>query len=174
MSDEGYTPRWSPSGEWLTYTTSNPNRGLGAIWICKVSQSNEGQAVMSAQKRITKEGEQMYGLTWTADSSSIIFSSKRTGPARLYKVAIANGTTTPLLVGVGEYDAPSASPDGSFVIFQYFRLTNDLKTTTLSAECQAKPITFDEFHLWPRISPKGDIIGNRLMFAQHKNDSQIY
>ncbi|MGH9874300.1 MAG: winged helix-turn-helix domain-containing protein [Pyrinomonadaceae bacterium] len=160
VSDEGYTPRWSPSGEWLTYTTSNPNEGMGAIWICKVSQSSEGSAVMSAQKRITKENEQMYGLTWTADSSSIIFSSKRAGPAQLYKVSLADGSTTPLLVGVGEYNAPSASPDGSVVIFQYFRLINDLKTAALSGECNAKSITFDEFHLWPRISPAGEKIAS--------------
>ena len=154
--DEGYTPRWSPNGEWLAYTTSNPNEGLGAIWICKVSESPEGLAIISGHRKVTNESEQMYGLTWMSDSNSIIFSSKRTGPAQLYKVSIADGLITPLLVGVGEYGAPSASPDGSVVIFQYYRLTNDLKMATPEGECKAKNITFDEFHSSPRISSNGE------------------
>ena len=66
--------------------------------------------------------------------------------------------TKPLLVGVGEYSAPSVSPDGSVVIFQFYRLTSDLKAATPSAECNAKNITFGEFHRWPRISPSGEKI----------------
>ena len=50
----GYTPRWSTNGEWLAYTTSNPNEGVGAIWICKVTEGGGGNAVMSSQKRVTK------------------------------------------------------------------------------------------------------------------------
>ncbi len=156
ISDGGYTPRWSPNGEWLAYTTSNPNEGVGAIWICKVAGASDGKPTMSDQRRVTNENEQMYGLSWTPDSKSIIFSSKRTGPSQLFKVTIENGQTTPLLVGLGEYGAPSVSPDGNVVIFQYYRLTNDLKMATPSADCKAKNLTFDEFHRWPRISPGGE------------------
>ncbi len=156
VSEEGYTPRWAPGGEWLAYTTSDPNGGMGNIWTCRVHRSNEGESRSSDHKQITREGEQIYGLTWTADASAIIFSSKRTGSAQLYKVSTADGSTTPVLVGVGQYDAPSASPDGGTVVFQYFRLSNDLMTATLGANCEAKHITFDEFHRWPRISPLGD------------------
>ena len=73
------------------YTTSNPNEGVGKIWICKVSQSADGLAVISELHSVTNEDEQMYGLSWTPDSKSIIYSSKRTGPAQLYKVSIADG-----------------------------------------------------------------------------------
>ena len=156
VSEEGYTPRWAPGGEWLAYTTSDPNGGAGNIWTCRVHRSNEGQPQSSDHKQITRVAEQIYGLTWSADSSAIIFSSKRTGSAQLYRASAADGLTTPLLVGVGQYDAPSASPDGGTVVFQYFQLSNDLMMTTLSANCEAKNITFDEFHLWPRISPNGD------------------
>ena len=156
VSEEGYTPRWAPGDERLAYTTSDPNGGMGSIWTCKVHTSNEGQPQASDHKHITGEEEQIYGLTWTADSSAIVFSSKRTGSAQLYKVSTADGSITPVLVGVGQYDAPSASPDGGTVVFQYFRLSNDLIMATLSANCEAKNITFDEFHRWPRISPSGD------------------
>lgn len=156
VSVEGYTPRWSPGGEWLGYTTSNPSAGAGQIFICKVLESREGQPMTVDRKEITREREQMYGLTWTSDASAIIFSSRRSGPSQLYKVSIADGSITPMLVGVGEYVAPSVSPDGSTVIFQYFRLTNDLMTAMFNADCKTKRITFDQSHLWPRISPTAE------------------
>ncbi|HET9532842.1 MAG TPA: winged helix-turn-helix domain-containing protein [Blastocatellia bacterium] len=153
VSATGYAPRWSPDGEWLAYTTSDPNGGKGDIWICKVSWSDGGRPAVSDQKQITREHEQIYGLSWTADSRSIIFASKRTGPSQLYKVSIAEGSITPLLGGVGEYSAPSASPDGKAVIFYHYRLVIDLKMTALGANCEAKNMTYGEFHSWPRISP---------------------
>lgn len=153
---EGYTPRWSPDGQWLAYTTSNPNAGEGSLWICRVAQAGDGQPMISDQKRITQDREQMYGLSWTADSRAIIFASKRTGSAQLYQVALADGSVKPLLTGVGEYAAPSASPDGSAVIFQHYRFTNDLLTATLGPSSEARPITYGEFHRWPRLSPSGE------------------
>jgi Tol biopolymer transport system component/DNA-binding winged helix-turn-helix (wHTH) protein len=156
VSREAYTPRWSPDGEWLAYTTSNPNEGVGSLWICKVSQASDGQAIISERKQITREQEQMYGLTWAADSHSIIFASKRNGPAQLYQVSIPDGSIQFLQGGVGDYSAPSASPDGSTLIFQHFRLSNDLMMTTLAAPGEAKHLTYEEFHRWPRISPSGE------------------
>ena len=172
VSEGGYTPRWSPGGELLAYTTSDPNGGTGTIWTCRVYRSNDGQPHSSDHKQITRETEQIYGLTWTADAGAIIFSSKRAGSAQLYKVSTGDGSTTPLLVGVGQYGAPSASPDGNTVVFQYFRLTNDLLMATMRTNCEAKTITFDEFHRWPRISPSGDKLAS--VIRNIDNSERLY
>ena len=157
----GYTPRWSPNGSWLAYSTGDPNESDGNLRVCKVSSSPDEQFAASEHVQLTQSSESIYGLTWTADSRQIIFASKRSGAAQLYKVTVPDGVTMPLITGVGQYIAPSAAPDGSTVAFQYFRLTNDLMTTSIDAPAtatnnKARNITFDEFHSWPRISPSGE------------------
>jgi Tol biopolymer transport system component/DNA-binding winged helix-turn-helix (wHTH) protein len=160
VSTPGYTPRWSPNGEWLAYSTADPNEGEGNLRMCRVSSDN-GAFVVSNHAQLTRESESIYGLTWTANSREIIFASKRSGAAQLYKVSVTDGQITSLLTGVGQYIAPSASSDATSVVFQYFRLTNDLMTSSTEAHStgtnnEAKNITFDEFHSWPRISPSGE------------------
>ena len=172
VSAQSYTPRWSPNGEWLAYTTSDPNGTDGDIWICNISRSNDGRAIVSTQKQLTRDNKQIYGLTWTADSASIIFASKRTGSAQLYLVSLANGSISPILVGVGEYEAPSASPDGRTVIFHNKRLVNDLMLTTLDGNCEAKNVTYGEFHRWSRISPAGDKLASVL--REVDNSERLY
>jgi DNA-binding winged helix-turn-helix (wHTH) protein/Tol biopolymer transport system component len=172
VSAGGYTPRWSPNGEWLAYTTSDPNGGAGDIWICHVTKSNTRQLGVSAQKQLTMENHQIYGLSWAADSRSIIFSSKRSGPAQLYLVSTIDGSVSPLLVGVGEYAAPSASPDGRTVIFHNSRLVNDLMLTTLDGSCNGKGLTYGEFQRWPRISPSGTKLVS--VMRQANNTEQLH
>ncbi len=158
VATPGYTPRWSPNGEWLTYSTGDPNEGPGNIRICRFSFSNGARLEISNSQQLTGEPENIYGLTWTADSSAIIFASKRSGAAQLYKVSVRDRLIKPILTGVGQYIAPSASSDGTTLVFQYFRLANDLMTGSLEAHSAGgndEPITFDQFHLWPRISPSG-------------------
>jgi len=172
VSAQSYTPRWSPSGEWLAYTTSDPNGADGDIWVCSVSRSTDGRAIISNQKQLTRDNKQIYGLTWTADNRSIIFASKRTGSAQLYLVSIANGSISPLLVGVGEYEAPSASPDGRTVMFHNKRLVNDLMMSTPDGISEAKHMTYGEFHRWSRISPSGDKLASVL--REVDNSERLY
>jgi Tol biopolymer transport system component/DNA-binding winged helix-turn-helix (wHTH) protein len=168
----GYTPRWSPDGAWLSYTTSDPNGGNGDIWTCRVSHASDGQIIVTDQRQITRDQNQIYGLTWAADNRSILFASKRTGPTQLYRVSTAHGSTTTLLAGVGEYSAPSASPDGKTVVFYHYRLVNDLKMTTLGVSCEAKPITYGEFQQWPRISPAGEKLAS--VIREIDNTERLY
>lgn len=172
VSATGYTPRWSPDGEWLAYTTSDPNGGDGDIWVCKVFQSNGGRPVVSAQRQVTSDNKQIYGLTWAADSRTVFFTSKRAGSAQLYQVSIVNGSVSPLLIGVGEYDAPSASPDGKTLVFQNKHVVNDLKLTTIDGNCIGRTITYGEFHRWPRISPSGTKLVSVL--RQVDNSERLY
>jgi len=156
ISAQGYTPRWSPSGEWLAYSTGDPNGGDGDIWVCRLLESNEGQPTLGDQRQITHEKRQMYGLTWAADNRSIIIASNRAGSMQLYRVFVTDGSIVPLLTGVGEYTAPSASPDGRALIFQHFRLGNDLMVTQLGKTSEVKSLTYGEDRRWPRISPSGE------------------
>jgi DNA-binding winged helix-turn-helix (wHTH) protein/Tol biopolymer transport system component len=167
LSAAGYTPRWSPDGTWLAYTTSDPNGGEGDIWVCQLIQSNAGQPAVSKQKQLTKERQQIYGLTWAADSRSLIFASRHTGSAQLYRVLLADGSMTALLTGVGDYEAPAAAPDGKTVIFHNKQLVNNLMLSTLGANCEAENITYNQFYQWPRLSPTGEKLISVLRQVDH-------
>lgn len=173
----GYTPRWSPNGEWLAYSTGNPNQAPGDIRMCRVSFSNGAPFEISNNQQLTSEPENIYGLTWTADSRAIIFASQRSGAAQLYKVSVGDGLIKPVLTGVGQYIAPSASPDGTTLVFQYFRLANDLMTSSIESDStggndEPRNITFDQFHLWPRISPSGEKLAS--VIREIDNAERLY
>lgn len=173
----GYTPRWSPNQEWLAYSTGDPNEGTGNLGIRRISAAVGQPFNVADDRQLTWEAESIYGLTWTADSRGLIFASKRSGAAQLYEVSIADGLIRPVLTGVGQYIAPSASPDGATLVFQYFRLANDLVTSsidihTAGKNSETKNITFDQFHSWPRISPSGEKIASVIKLID--NAERLY
>jgi Tol biopolymer transport system component len=141
VSGDGCTPRWSPKGDRLAYTTSDPNGGEGELWICGFRQGQEGRSQVFGHKQITSERQQIYGLTWTADGQSIVFASKRGGPMQLYEVAVDGGSPLPVLSGVGRYEAPSAAPNSSRLVFSHYRLANDLRIMNLDSDSGADNIT---------------------------------
>jgi Tol biopolymer transport system component len=42
------------------------------------------------------------------------------------------------------------------VAFQHFRLVNDLVMTSLGPNTEARSLTYNGFHMWPRLSPSGE------------------
>lgn len=144
-----FTPRWSPDGKWISYTTSDPNGGLGDIWVIDAH-------TLAGPKNHTNELQQVYGLTWSADSRSIIFSSKRTGPSLLWLISIDDGSLRQIVTDVGESSAPSAGPNRGSLVFQSVRVIGDLMLADLEDDNEPRQITHEEFHRWPRLSPSGE------------------
>lgn len=144
----GFTPRWSPDGRWLSFTTSDPNGGVGDIWVVETS-------TLTGASNLTNDPQQIYGLTWTPNSQSIIFSSKRTGPDLLWMISANGGPLRQIITNVGESSAPSIGPDADFLIFQNVRVLSDLRLSELDQTNGARLITHGEFHRWPKLSPSG-------------------
>jgi Tol biopolymer transport system component/DNA-binding winged helix-turn-helix (wHTH) protein len=146
ISTPGFTPRWSPDGKWIAFTTSNPEGGLGDLWIVSTSSSEK--------RRLTAAPQQIYGLSWTPDSRSIIFAGVGDPSCHLWRAPIAGGPAVPLTTGVGGYSAPSVSPDGRTLAFCHLRPAQDLILAT-PTDADSRRLTQDERHISPKFSPSG-------------------
>jgi|GEM_PF-3531828 len=153
ITANAYTPRWSPDGKLLAYTNSYPEGGNGDIWIVDAT-------TLSEPKNLTQEAQQIYGLSWTSDGKSIIFASRRTGPMLLWKINVNGGNIEPVISGVGDYLAPSISPDGKALIFSQGNPTIDLFMTEGAEHSEIKELTNGEHHLWLKLSPSGENVAS--------------
>lgn len=166
IASEGFTPRFSPDGKWLSYTTSNPEKGLGDLWVTDT-------ATFTEHRNLTNEPQQLYGLTWTADSNAIIFSSKRSGIHMLWQISLGESEIEPLMPTFGGYAiAPSVSPDGKTLIFQYGRIAKNVLLAKLSGE-QPEELTNEEIHEWVRFSPSGKQIASIVQRHDFGKDLSI-
>lgn len=165
----GFGARWSPDGKWLAYTTSGSNEGLGVIWVVSISSSEAGMIETSQHKQLTADPERISGLAWTPDSRSLIFAAGRNGPALLWSISITGGLRAALTTGVGDYAAPCVSPAGA-LITTHGQAARDIVLTGTMNGANLQPITQDEYHLWPRLSPSGELVASvirRPDFNEH-------
>jgi len=162
VSETGFTPRWSPDGNWIAYTTSSHEDGIGDLWVVSASLAERRQLIGGRQ--------QIYGLAWTADSRSLIFAARRDGVFHLHQVSLADGSIKPLTNGVGDYVTPSVSPDGKTLIFIHANQARNLVMAAGVENPEAENLTQAEYHHWPRLSPSGTRIASvtrRPDFSEH-------
>jgi Tol biopolymer transport system component/DNA-binding winged helix-turn-helix (wHTH) protein len=162
VSEMGFTPRWSPDGEWIAYTTSSIEGWGGELWAVPAS--------LAKPRQLTQERQAIYGLTWTADSRSLIFAARRNGVFHLYQVSLTDGSIEPLTNGVGDYVTPSVSPNGKTLIFVHANHARDLVTAAGAEDPEVETLTQAEYHLWPRLSPSGRRVASvtrRSDFGEH-------
>lgn len=163
ISSPGFTPRWSPDGRWLAYTTSYPEGGEGDLWVVS--------SALTERRRLTHESHQLYGLTWSADSGSVIFASKVGNAFHLWRAALSGGAIQPLTIGVGDYASPSVSADGSALAFTQLRPIRDLVAAPVDGGDPVN-ITTNEFHSWPRLSPSARSIAS--VVQRSTADAHLY
>ncbi|MBI3696595.1 MAG: PD40 domain-containing protein [Acidobacteria bacterium] len=155
IADSGYTPRWSPDGKWIAYTTSDPGGGEGDLWVLDA-------ASLGAREKLTDRPQQIYGLAWTPDSRSLIFASSLHGPFQLWIAGAAGGPATPFYSDLDDLTAPHVAPDTNLLVFCKARPVRNLMVWEIPAGGAAGRITEDEYHHWPRLSPSGERVASVL------------
>ncbi len=145
LTEPGFVPRFSPDGRLLAFTTSNPEGGLGELWVMPMPAGEP--------RRLTQGPEQLYGLAWTADSRALIYAGKPEGGFHLWRVGLDGAAPIPLTAGLGEYSAPTLSPDGQRLAFCHVRSVKDLLVTTFPGGGAPHALTQDDDLAWPRLSP---------------------
>ena len=104
-------PRWSPDGKWIAYQTGDNLE----------QEINIVPARGGEPKRLTDGARDVNGFAWLPDSSGILYSSSRDETmlylptARLWYVALADGTPRPVTSGEASYTHPDIGRSGTVV-----------------------------------------------------------
>jgi Tol biopolymer transport system component len=111
VAEPGFWPRWSPNGQWIAFTTSNPEGGAGEVFVIRPDGDD--------RRRLSTRPSQIYGLCWTRDSRWVVFGSDVEGASNLWVAPVNGGEPTRITRGPGESDSPSISYDGRRLAFSY-------------------------------------------------------
>ena len=73
----------------------------------------------------------VFGYSWTADSSTLVFASDYQGRSELYTVSIDEGVVRK--VGVAPAKFPDAARNGNTVVYEIPRITSTLTEASIDA-----------------------------------------
>jgi Tol biopolymer transport system component/DNA-binding winged helix-turn-helix (wHTH) protein len=94
-------PAYSPDGRWIAFTRASET-AVRDIYYMSTSTGELHQ--------LTRDHTNIDSLTWTADSSSIIFSSNRGGKYGLWKIGLKDKAPERLPVGTEDAYQPTVGP----------------------------------------------------------------
>ena len=111
-------PVVSPDGKWAVYSVNEPSyetdKAVSDLWLVNTDGSK-------APRRITNTKAPEGGVTWSPDSSSIAFVTKREGDeaSQVYILNLAEGGEARRLTNVSTgADNPQWRPDGKAILFE--------------------------------------------------------
>jgi len=142
-------PALSPDGQTVAFfhAIAGP---LGDIWIIS---SKGGSA-----KRLTFDTSIGGAPSWTADGSSIIFSSQRSGTKTLWRIPAEGGEPIAILQGAGEDDEPEISQSGKRIIYSHIQQRFILMSTDLNTGEEKEMVESWQVIAGPTLSPDGTTI----------------
>jgi Tol biopolymer transport system component/DNA-binding winged helix-turn-helix (wHTH) protein len=94
-------PAYSPDGKWIAFTRASET-AVRDIYFMSTTSAELHQ--------LTRDHMNIDSLTWTADSSFIIFSSNRGGKYGLWKIGLKDKTPERLPVGTEDAYQPAVGP----------------------------------------------------------------
>ena len=145
------SPIFSPDGKRIAFVRSSDGHVMDIYWI-----NAEG----GEPHRLTQDGRLIYGIAWSADSRSIIFSSNSSGKYALWRVPIEGGAARRLPVGTEDATQPAValkSGDLAFVqssaVFGILQLSPDTGDRRNSGQTAVVSSTAEDSY--PSASPDG-------------------
>lgn len=143
------TPRFSPSGQMLTYM--NFEDGNPAVYILDLAT---GQ-----QQSIGSFGQMTFSPRFAPNGQSVVFSVEQAGTSNLYTMPIGGNRPAQLTSGAAIDTAASYAPDGSRIVFESDRGGSQQLYIMSANGGGAQRISYgDGSYSTPVWSPKGDYI----------------
>ncbi len=109
-----YDPAIAPDGSRLAFTSDRRGGSNFDIWLLPVGGGEPTRLTVG------EDVGDSYMATWSPDSSTIAFTSNRTGDFEVYSMPAAGGEATNLSQNPGASDGwarPEWSPDGSTIVY---------------------------------------------------------
>ncbi|MDX1981097.1 MAG: protein kinase [Bryobacteraceae bacterium] len=152
-------PAFSPTGDAIAFT-------MGPSFLSHdihVIPAGGGQA-----RRITSDGRWIAGLTWSSDGTTIVFSTRKSGPFTLWSVPARGGVAEPLALSGTDVYSPNFARQGSRMVFARHKITRNLWRLKLgSSEPARELIGSTRSSFQPDYSPDG----GRIAFASDRTSA---
>jgi Tol biopolymer transport system component len=117
LGDNDFCPVYSLDGKWLAFCRLRSN-STSSVYVIPASGGTERQ--------VTRDNEDIRGVAWMADGRSLVVSSNRAGPQRLWEVDVSSGDMIPLPTAGTSARDPSVSRDGKLLIYSDYMLQAEL------------------------------------------------
>ncbi len=160
VGDMDFDPHFSPDGQTVAFTRGLRHAGVSLIDIYTVAVTGE-----RAPRRLTTDRGHVAGLTWTPSGESLIYSSNRRGPYRLWRVEAQGGVPLPL-TGVQTFDPgnPSMARAAGRLAFEEWHFDFNIWAFDPATDTLTKRASSTRWDHEPGVAPGGEqvaFISNR-------------
>ncbi len=162
-----WRPTFSPDGKTLAFVR-NRHFWAGDIYLLPVSAGKP----KGEPRRLTSDNRLIWGLSWTPDSRSIVFSSSRGGKQGLWRISASGGALEPLAAaGVNAY-SPAVSLQGGYLAYTRSAWDTNIwridgPGSTGGGSLPVKLISSPKPDVGPQFSPDG----KKIAFASARSGS---
>ena len=147
-----WSPAVSPDGTKLAFVRGPE----GSVYDIYVMRWPNGEP-----QRITNDNRLIVGITWSADSSSLVFSSDRSGSISLWRVSARGGNPVHEPAGGDNAYSPSIARQSNRLVYSHGSAKWSILAADLNgkgSEVEAGILTSSEQDASPHVSPGGDKI----------------
>jgi Tol biopolymer transport system component/DNA-binding winged helix-turn-helix (wHTH) protein len=160
--DGDFTPQVSPDGRKLAFVRG-PQSLTRDIYVMDLPNGSP--------QRLTTDARLIVGLAWTADSSTIVFSSNRSGTVSLWRVPVTGGTPEHEPIGSDGAYGPSIAKQGNRLVYSHGNATWTILSLDLNdgnPVHEAAILISSEQDSSPHVAPNGAM----LAFQSWRSGSQ--